>query len=89
MSYTVEYTDRVIKKLKKLDVYTKLLIKSWIDKNLVNCINPKAHGKLLTGNKKGKWRYRIGDYRLICVIDDKKLVILALDIGHRSNVYKI
>ena len=88
MSYSVEYTDRAVKELKKLDKYTKLMIKAWIDKNLVGCDDPRAHGKALTANRKGQWRYRIGDYRLICSIEDERLVILALSIGHRNEVYK-
>lgn len=88
MSYHVEYTVRIIKELEKLDKYTKQMIKAWIDKNLVNCTNPRSHGKALTAKLKGRWRYRIGDYRLICFIDDNKLVIIALNVGHRNNIYK-
>ncbi len=49
--------------------------------------NPRLHGKGLTANRSGQWRYRIGDYRLICDIDDDRFVILALSVGHRRNVY--
>ena len=63
------------------------MIKSWIDKNLVETENPRQHGKGLTANRSGQWRYRIGDYRLICQIEDSKLVILALSVGHRRDVY--
>ena len=49
--------------------------------------NPRAHGIPLKADKSGQWRYRIGDYRLICSINDNKLVVLALKIGHRRNVY--
>ncbi|MFQ9332416.1 MAG: type II toxin-antitoxin system RelE family toxin, partial [Finegoldia magna] len=45
-------------------------------------------GKCLTANRKGQWRYRIGDYRLICQIEDNKMIILALTIGHRRDIYK-
>jgi len=86
--YRVVYSDRVVKELKKLDTYTKLMIKAWIEKSLVGCSNPRFHGKALTADLRGRWRYRIGDYRLICAIDDDRLVILALSIGHRSDVYK-
>ena len=57
---------------------------SW---NLQDCQNPRLHGKGLTANRSGQWRYRIGDYRLLCQIDDGKLVILALSVGHRREVY--
>ena len=88
MKYRVETTARFEKEFKKLDRYTQKIIKSWITKNLQNCEDPRQHGKGLTANRSGQWRYRIGDYRLICTIHDDKLVILALTIGHRSDVYK-
>lgn len=89
MSYTVETTPRFDKEFKKLDRYTMKMIKAWINKNLVGCEDPCAHGKGLTSNRSGQWRYRIGDYRLLCEIKEKELVILALSVGHRSEVYKI
>ena len=88
MKYQVVYSQRAIKELKKLDKYTKRIIKSWIDKNLVDCEDPRVHGKGLTANRSGQWRYRIGDYRLICQIEDEELVILALTVGHRRDVYE-
>lgn len=88
MNYSVETTTRFDKEFKKLDSYTKRMIKAWIEKNLIGCIDPRQHGKGLTANRSGQWRYRIGDYRLICQIEDDRLVILALNIGHRSEVYK-
>lgn len=87
MSYSVQYSKQAIKELKKLDRFTRQMIYSWIDKNLSNCEDPRQHGKALTANRKGQWRYRIGDYRLICDIQDDKLVILALTVGHRRDIY--
>ena len=86
--YRVEYSERAVRELKRLDKYTRQMIYAWIDKNLVGCENPRAHGKALIANRKGQWRYRIGDYRLICHIEDKTLIILALSVGHRREVYK-
>lgn len=88
MKYSVETTDRFDKEFRKLDRYTQRIIKSWIVKNLVNTDNPRLHGKGLTANRSGQWRYRIGDYRLICQIDDDILVILALTVGHRREIYE-
>ena len=87
MSYSIETTSRFDKEFKKLDKYTQLMIKAWIDKNLDGCENTRIHGKELTANLSGQWRYRIGDYRLICQIEDDRLVILALSVGHRREVY--
>ena len=88
MKYSIEITPRFEKEFKKLDRYTQRMIKAWIDKNLVDCEDPKVHGKELTENIKGMWRYRIGDYRMICLIEDDRLVITALNIGHRREIYK-
>lgn len=87
MSYKVETTVRFDKDFKKLDKYTRRMIKAWIEKNLIDCSNPRQHGKGLAANRSGQWRYRIGDYRLICVIEEEKLVIIALTVGHRRDVY--
>ena len=86
--YNVELSDRFKREFRKLDKYTQKIIRGWIDKNLVDCEDPRAHGKGLTANRSGQWRYRIGDYRLICSIEDGKLIILALSVGHRSEIYK-
>ena len=87
MKYNLETTPRFDKEFKKLDRYTQRIIKSWIEKNLEGCENPRQQGKGLTANRSGQWRYRIGDYRLICQIEDNKLIILALSVGHRKEIY--
>ena len=88
MSYHVEFAKRALKDLKKLDKSTASLILGWIRKNLEGCADPRVHGKGLTANRSGEWRYRVGDYRLLAEIQDGKLVILMLTIGHRSAVYQ-
>jgi len=89
MSWRIETTARFDREFKKLDRYTQRMVKAWIEKHLVNCDDPRVHGKGLTANRSGQWRYRIGDYRMICLIEDEKLIILALSIGHRSNIYTL
>jgi len=88
MTYHVEFTKQALKDLKKLDKQTASLILGWVRKNLEGCENPRAHGKGLTANLSGEWHYRIGDYRLLAEIQDGKLVILMLTVGHRIEVYK-
>lgn len=88
MKYSVETTARFDNEFKKLDRYTQRMIKNWIGNNLVEAENPRQRGRGLTANRSGQWRYRIGDYRLICQINDNKLVILALSVGHRREIYK-
>lgn len=86
--YDVELSERFKKEFRKLDKYTQKIIKAWINKNLVGCTEPRQHGKGLTSNRSGQWRYRIGDYRLICKINDNELIILALSVGHRRDIYE-
>lgn len=85
--YTVVFSERAKKQMKKLDKHVACLIIGWIEKNLENCDNPRIHGKALVENKSGQWRYRVGDYRIICEIQDDKIVILVLDVGHRRSIY--
>ena len=87
MKYKVIFTEKAKKELKKLDKYTAALIIGWIEKNIQNCENPRIHGKGLVGNKSEQWRYRIGDYRLLCEIKDTEVIILVLEVGHRKNIY--
>lgn len=86
--YDVELSERFKKEFRKLDKYTQKIIRAWINKNLVGCTDPRHHGKGLTANRSGQWRYRIGDYRLICEIKENELIILALTVGHRRDVYE-
>lgn len=88
MRYQVEYSKSALKALKKLDRATARLILSWVEKNLSGSSDPRRHGKPLTGNLSGIWRYRIGDYRLLAKIEDDRLVVFMLEIGHRSQIYQ-
>mgnify|MGYP003404134286 CR=1 FL=1 len=87
MMYEVVYTLQAVKELKKLDKQTRTFILAWIEKNLVGCSDPRLHGKGLTANRSGQWRYRIGDYRVLAEIQEGKLIILVLSAGHRKNIY--
>ena len=88
MSYKVEYSKTTKKQIKKMDPYIKIMIMNWINKNLVGCNDPREQGKALRGNSENQWRYRVGDYRLICDIVDDRLILLILSIGHQKEVYK-
>lgn len=88
MIYEIITTDKFDKSFKKLDRQIQRMIKAWIDKNLVQTENPRQHGKGLTANRSGQWRYRIGDYRILADIEDNKLVLILIDVKHRREVYK-
>ena len=88
MEYEVVFAEKALKSLKKMDKHISSLIIGWIEKNLQGCTDPRQFGKGLTANRSGQWRYRIGDYRLICLIQDDRLLILALSVGHRKEIYR-
>lgn len=88
MIYQLITTDKFDKAFKKLDRQTQKIIKAWLDKNLMNCTDPRIHGKGLTSNRSGQWRCRVGDYRILAEIQDERLVLVLIDIGHRSRIYK-
>ncbi|MDR0916268.1 MAG: type II toxin-antitoxin system RelE/ParE family toxin [Oscillospiraceae bacterium] len=87
MNYHVVLSDPAKKMLKKLDPSVSRVITRWLRKNLEGTSNPRQHGKALTENLTGKWRYRIGDYRLIADISDDTVTILVLKVGHRGEIY--
>ena len=88
MSYKLTTTEKFDKAFKKLDKQTQRILKSWIDKNLMDCKDPRIHGKGLTANRSGQWRYRVGDYRILAEIQDNKLILILIDVGHRNNIYQ-
>ena len=87
MIYEIRTTDKFDKSFKKLDRQVQRIIKTWIDKNLINCDDPRVHGKALTANRSGQWRYRVGDYRILAEIQDNRLVLILIDVGHRKDIY--
>ena len=89
MTYHVVFSDQALKDLKKLDKHTSMMILGWIRKNLEGCSDPRQKGKGLTANRSGQWRYRIGDFRLLTEIQEDKIVILVLNVGHRRDIYKM
>lgn len=86
MAWKIEIEDRAEKSLERLDKTAQLRIINFLDK-LTTQDNPRLQGKALTGNYSGQWRYRVGDYRLICRIQDKQVTVLVLDVGHRKDIY--
>ncbi|WP_282803932.1 type II toxin-antitoxin system RelE family toxin [Secundilactobacillus kimchicus] len=87
MSYEVRYSKKATKQLSKLDRHTASVIIAWMEKNINHSDNPRVHGKGLVENHSGEWRYRVGDYRIICDIKDDELIVLALSVSHRREAY--
>lgn len=87
MAYRVEYSAKAFKQLKKMDRFDAALITSWIGKNLEGVDDPRRIGKALVADHAGEWRYRVGDYRILCLIQDDVLLIEVFAVGHRRNIY--
>jgi len=87
MKWTVELSKLADSNLKSLDKPIRTQIRNFI-RRLQETTNPRSFGKALVGNYKGLWRYRVGDYRLLCEIQDNKLMVLVVEIEHRSKIYR-
>lgn len=82
----IEYTETARKQLKKLDKAMQKRILDYMDE-VALLENPRSRGKALVENMRGLWRYRVGDYRVICEIQESRIIISVLKIGHRKNIY--
>ena len=85
MTYKIVPTPKFAKSFKKLDPFVRKQIKSYLNRVTDN---PRAKGKALVANRTGQWGYRIGAYRVIVNIQDSELIILALEVGHRRDIYQ-
>lgn len=84
----LEFSEAARKAFKKFDKTMQKRIKEYLDE-VLQLENPRSRGKALTGNLVNLWRYRVGDYRIICDIQDEKILITVLRLGHRKEIYDI
>ena len=87
MAWTIEVSEKAFRALRKMDKQTARRIRNELSE-IAKLEDPMSRGKALTGNLAGVWRYRVGDYRILCDINDGRLVILVVDVAHRREVYK-
>ncbi|MDP2815659.1 MAG: type II toxin-antitoxin system RelE/ParE family toxin [Rectinemataceae bacterium] len=89
MAYRVEVSADAGRQLKKLDKDTRERLIRFLQGRVQKLEDPRTIGEALKGEALGElWRYRVGDYRIICRIEDNRVVVLVLRIGHRREVYK-
>jgi mRNA interferase RelE/StbE len=89
LAWRIEYTDTARRALRKLDARTARQILDYMDDRVAARGDPRTSGKILTGPALGSfWRYRVGDYRIICDIQDTVLRVLVVGIGHRRELYR-
>ena len=87
MAWTVRISDFAERQLRKLDRSVQRRIMDWLAERIEECKNPRHFGEPLKGDDAGLWRYRVGDYRILCEIQDQQIVVLVLTIGHRRQIY--
>jgi mRNA interferase RelE/StbE len=88
LAWSVEIADTAERQLRKLDRPVRDRILNWLEDRIEGCKNPRHFGEALKGGHAGLWRYRVGDYRILCNILDDRLVVLAIAVGHRREVYR-
>lgn len=86
MAWTIEFSINSEKQLAKIERFWQQKIISYLKGRVEK--DPIAFGKSLSGNLKGLWRYRVGDCRIICELNNKQLTVLVVDVGHRKGVYE-
>lgn len=88
MTWTVEFGDAAAKELRKLDRQAQQEILRYFRERIATDEDPRRFGKPLSRDLTGLWRYRVRTYRMICNIEDDKLVVLVLRVGHRKDIYE-
>ena len=88
MAWTIEYAETARKQLRKLDKFAARRILDFMDERVAPSDNPRELGKALKGSLGDLWRYRVGDYRILCDLQDGVLTVLVLQIGNRREVYR-
>jgi len=89
VAWTIEYDRAAQKVAQKLSAATQKRIRAFLEERLLSLSDPRQLGTSLKGSELGEyWRYRVGDYRIICDIQYGRLVVLVIDIGHRSDAYR-
>jgi mRNA interferase RelE/StbE len=88
LGWRIEFTGPVKKQLAKLDRSVAKRITGYLHERVAEGANPRAVGKPLRGELREYWRYRVGDWRVICRIEDGRLLVVVLNIGHRRQVYR-
>ncbi|MGD0841123.1 MAG: type II toxin-antitoxin system RelE/ParE family toxin [Candidatus Acidiferrales bacterium] len=89
MAYDVEFSAAADRELAKLDAPQAKRILKFLHDRVAKLDDPRSIGEALRGSRFGElWKYRVGHYRLICKIEDDRLVVLILRVGHRREIYR-
>lgn len=87
MAWTVKFSDRALRQLDRLDAVVQRRINRFLEQRLAKLRDPRQLGTALAGDLSGLWRYRVGDYRILCEFKNNELVVLVVAVGHRRDIY--
>jgi mRNA interferase RelE/StbE len=87
VNWVYRFDPRALKELKKLGHPAQQEILRYLDQRVAGGADPRRFGKSLKADLAGLWRYQVGDYRILCQIQDRELVVLVIAVGHRKNIY--
>ncbi len=88
MAWSVEFIETAKRQLAKLDRKWQAAILDYLEDEIASLDDPRSRGKPLVGDRKGLWRYRVGDYRILCELRNNELIVLVVTIGYRRQVYR-
>ncbi len=88
MAWTIDYADTALMQLRKLDRQTARRIVDFMDERIAPLTDPRSSGKALAGPMGGLWRYRVGDSRIVCDVQDNVLRVLVVQVGNRRDIYR-
>jgi mRNA interferase RelE/StbE len=87
LAWTIEFERDAIRQLNRLDRSVRRRITEYLELRVAASGDPRQFGKPLRHGKTGLWSYRVGDYRAICLLEDERLVVVVVSVGHRRHVY--
>jgi mRNA interferase RelE/StbE len=87
-AWRIEFEQDAIRQLNQLDKTVRRRIVSHLERYVARSGNPRGYGKALKGPMRGLWSYRVGSYRVVCLLDDRRLVVVVVTVGHRSRAYR-
>jgi mRNA interferase RelE/StbE len=88
LAWTIEFERDAIRQLNRLDKPVRRRIVEFLERRVAGSGDPRRFGKSMTGDMAGFWRYRVGDYRILCLLEDGRLVVAVVSVGHRREVYR-
>lgn len=88
MTWQIKYLASVQKTVRKLDPQTRQRLHNFLEKRIASLEDPRMMGKGLKGTEADLWRYRVGDYRIVCELRDQELIVLVVRLGHRREIYR-